>query len=70
MVRVPVVGFAMPWCDRASQADAARVVVAMLVEKALYKQLWLGEELGKLSQIGQQAKMLSSLFSWLCVSLL
>lgn len=29
----------MPWCDRASQADAACVVVAMLVEKALYKQL-------------------------------
>lgn len=29
----------MPWCDRASQADGACVVVAVAVAKALYKQL-------------------------------
>lgn len=29
-------GFAVPWCDRASQADGACVVVG----KALYKQLF------------------------------
>ena len=69
MVLVPVVGFAVPWRDRASQADAARVVVAILMEKALYKQLWLGEVQGQLSQIEQQGKMLSFLFSRLCVSL-
>lgn len=33
------VGFGVPWCDRASQADGACVVVAVAVGKALYKQL-------------------------------
>ena len=33
------VGFGVPWCDRASQADGAHVVVAVTVGKALCKQL-------------------------------
>lgn len=33
------VGFCVPWCDRASQADGACVVVAVAAGKALYKQL-------------------------------
>lgn len=31
--------FGVLWCDRASQADGACVVVAVAVGKALYKQL-------------------------------